>query len=494
MIMSNPLNRREFLKVAGLGAAAWSLGAQVSGASAAGLYGRRPNMVWILAEDMCPDMGCYGTPEVKTPNLDRMAAEGIRYANAFVTGPVCSASRSAMITGMYQTSVGAHNHRSHRADGYTLPAPVRLITDYLREAGYFTANNGKTDYNFTPVGAPFDGKDWKERREGQPFFAQITLAVTHRNFSRDKQSPIDPGKVDIPPYYPDHPLTRRDWADYLESIQLMDRQVGDILKRLEAEGIADNTVVFFIGDNGRCHVRGKQWLYEGGIHVPLIVRWPGTLKGGQVCEDMVSMIDVSATLLKLAGIEPPAHMEGQVMLGEDAKKRSYIVAARDRCDETVDCIRCVRTKRFKYIRNFMPERPYTQFNAYKTRQYPIVTLLEVMHKRGELTEAQARWMAPRRPAEELYDLVKDPHEIRNLAGDPKYRMRLIELRAILDQWIVETKDQGQIPEPASVLEPLYKEREEIRVRDMKQKGLSPDCTPEEHLRYWETRLLGRTVS
>lgn len=492
--MGNPLNRRDFLKAAGLGAAGWSLSAAINGPLfAAELYGRRPNIVWIMAEDMCPDLACYGTPVVKTPNLDRMAAEGIRYTHAFVTGPVCSASRSAMITGMHQTSIGAHNHRSHRGDGYALPAPVRLITDYLREAGYYTTNNGKTDFNFKTDGAPFDGKDWKERKEGQPFFAQITLGVTHRNFSRDKTNPIDPAKVLIPPYYPDHPVTRRDWADYLESIQLMDGQVGELLHRLEADGIADNTVVFFIGDNGGCHVRGKQWLYDGGIHVPLIVRWPGTIKSGRVREDLVSTIDVSATILKLAGIEPPSYMEGQVLLGPAAKKREYVVAARDRCDETVDCIRCVRTRQYKYIRNFMPERPYTQFNAYKARQYPVVTLLEVLHERGELTEAQARWMARRRPDEELYDLIDDPHEIHNLAADPKHRMKLIELRAILDRWILETKDQGQIPEPASVLEPLYKEREVIRGQDMEKKGLSPDCTPQEHLQWWEKKLLGHTL-
>ena len=326
--MSTPLNRRDFLKVAGLGAAGWHLSAAMSrSAFAAKLYGRRPNIVWIMAEDIAPDLACYGTPEVKTPNLDRMAAEGIRYTNAFATCPVCSPSRSAMITGMYQTTIGAHNHRSHRDDGYMLPAPVRLITDYLRDVGYFIANNGKTDFNFNTERPPADGKDWRQRKDGEPFFAQITLAVSHRNFTRDKQNPIDPAKVVIPPYYPDHPITRRDWADYLESIQLMDRQVGGILERLKTEGLADNTVVFFIGDNGRCHVRGKQWLYNPGIHVPLIIRWPGTIKGGQVCTDMVSTIDISATILKLAGIEPPGHIEGRVFLGPDAKKRQYIAAA-----------------------------------------------------------------------------------------------------------------------------------------------------------------------
>ena len=287
--MRHHLDRRDFMKFVGAGAAGLSLGCMTqSSVLGAGMYGKRPNIVWIMAEDISPDLGCYGTPEVKTPNIDRLASEGIRYTNAFVTGPVCSASRSGMITGMYQTSIGAHNHRSHRSDGYTLPEPVKLITDYLRKAGYYTTNNGKTDFNFKTDGKPFDGKDWKGRKPGQPFFSQITFGVTHRTFKRDKENPIDPDKVKVPPYYPDTKLTRRDWADYLESIQILDGQVEQLLKRLADEGLADNTVVILIGDHGRCHVRGKQWLYDGGIHIPLIIRWPGVLKAAQVCKDMVS--------------------------------------------------------------------------------------------------------------------------------------------------------------------------------------------------------------
>ncbi len=492
--MRRQLDRRDFMKFAGAGAAGLSLGCMTqSSVLGAGMYDKRPNILWIMGEDICPDIGCYGTPAVKTPNLDRLASEGIRYTNAFVTGPVCSASRSAMITGMYQTSIGAHNHRSHRGDGYTLPEPVKLITDYLRRAGYYTTNNGKTDFNFKPKGKAFDGKDWKGRKEGQPFFAQVTFGVTHRAFKRDKNNPIDPDKVKVPPYYPDTKLTRRDWADYLESMQILDGQVGQLLKRLEDEGLADNTVVIFIGDHGSCHVWGKQWLYEGGIHIPLIIRWPGVLKAGQVREDMVSAIDISATILKVAGIEPPAHMEGEVFLGPDAKKRDYIISARDRCDETVDRIRCVRTKRYKYIRNFMPERPYTQFNAYKTRQYPVVTLLEVLHKRGELTEAQAKFMAPRRPKEELYDLVNDPYELCNLADDARYETKLVELRAILEKWIIETGDKGQIAEDKKSVDQWQREAKQRYKRDMKQKGLPADCTPEEHLKWWEKKLLGSEI-
>ncbi|MHC4541974.1 MAG: sulfatase family protein, partial [Planctomycetota bacterium] len=298
-------NRRDFLKAAGLGAAAVALPRALF---AAETPGNRPNILWILSEDISPDLSCYGVPAVQTPNLDKLAAQGIRFTQAFTTAPVCSASRSAMITGMFQTTVGIHNHRSHRDDGYTLPEPVKLITDYFRQAGYFTANvktaapgvagSGKTDFNFK-FKKPFDGTDWNQRKTGQPFFAQLSISMTHRgghwkNLRQKLDNPVDPAAVKLPPYYPDHPVAREDWATYLNSIQMMDQYVGKILKRLDNEALADNTVVIFIGDHGRCHVRGKQWLYDGGIHIPLIVRWPGKLGANQVCENMVSAIDISA--------------------------------------------------------------------------------------------------------------------------------------------------------------------------------------------------------
>jgi len=379
-----------------------------------------------------------------------------------------------MITGMYQTSIGVHHHRSHRDDGYTLPEPVRLITEYFREAGYFTANvktaapgvrgSGKTDFNFK-FKKPFDGSDWNQRKPGQPFFAQLSISVTHRgghwkNLREKLENPVDPAKVKLPPYYPDHPIAREDWATYLNSIQLMDQYVGKILKRLDDEGLADKTVVIFIGDHGRCHVRGKQWLYDGGIHIPLIIRWPGKLKAGQVCDDLVSAIDISATVLKIAGIEPPKYIEGWVFLGPDAKKREYIIAARDRCDETVDRIRCVRTKRYKYIRNFMPERPYTQKNRYKERSYPMLSLMKELHAVGKLTPVQALFMAARKPDEELYDIRNDPYELHNLAASAKHQRTLKKMRAILDKWIKETGDKGQFPEKESAI--TKRDRERIR--------------------------------
>jgi len=470
------MNRRNFLRAVGLGAAAMAI---PKGLFAAKTDKDRPNILWILSEDISPDLSCYGTEVVQTPNLDKLARQGTRFTNAFTTSPVCSASRSAMITGMYQTSIGAHHHRSHRTDGYVLPEPVRLITEYFREAGYFTANvktaaagvrgSGKTDFNFQFKNA-FDGSDWNQRKPGQPFFAQLSISVTHRgghwkNLHEKLDNPVDPAKVKLPPYYPDHPIARDDWATYLNSIQVMDQYVGKILQRLADEDLTNNTAVIFIGDHGRCHVRGKQWLYDGGIHIPLLVCWPGKLKASQVCDYLISAIDISATVLKIAGIEPPKHMEGQVFLEPDAtsvwkpvNKRRYIIAARDRCDETIDRIRCVRTKRYKYIRNFMPERPYTQKNAYKERSYPMLNLMKELHAQSKLTAIQALFMAPRKPNEELYDIRNDPYEIHKLADSPKHEKTLKKMRAILNRWIKDTSDKGQFPEKPSAVTPHERER------------------------------------
>ncbi|MFA7003871.1 MAG: sulfatase, partial [Verrucomicrobiia bacterium] len=245
---------------------------------------RRPNILWLIAEDFGPHLGCYGTKEVWTPNLDKLASDGVRYTRAFTTAPVCSASRSAFMTGMYQTAIGAHNHRSHRDDGYKLPDGVRVLPDWLRDAGYFTANlrelpkefgfkgTGKTDWNFTYEGKPYDSDQWDDLKSHQPFYAQINFHETHRKFNGEKRA--DPAKVVIPPYYPDHPVTRTDWAAYLDAASELDRKIGLILKQLETDGLVDNTVVIFFGDNGQAHVRGKQFCYDSGLLVPLIIRWP----------------------------------------------------------------------------------------------------------------------------------------------------------------------------------------------------------------------------
>ncbi|MBN1818140.1 MAG: sulfatase [Sedimentisphaerales bacterium] len=494
------MNRRMFIQQCGVGLAILPLsgcGSSVCPVRSNTKPKQNPNILWIISEDTSPDMACYDNPVVQTPHLDQLACEGVRYTGAFASGPVCSAVRSGLMTGMYQTTIDAHHHRSHRTDGYRLPPPVELITEYFRRAGYFTSNAGnldfsragKTDWNFDPGDTPFDGTDWRQRRPGQPFFAQINLPLTHRNFVRDKQRPIDPASVEIPPYYPDHPLTRRDWADYLESIQVLDRMVGQVLDRLEKDGLADNTIVFYFGDHGRCHVRGKQWLYEGGIRIPLLIRYPGYLKAGSVCDDLVSTIDLGPTSMHWAGIPIPDHMQGQPFLGKGAKKRDRVFCARDRCDATDDRIRCIRTRRYKYIRNFHPDRPYLQFNAYKKNQYPVLTLMQVLHKQGKLTEAQERFMSQTRPQEELYDLRHDPHEIHNLAADPKSAQIIKDFRDKLERWIRETDDKGRFPEPVEVRE--YWDASMMRQYGdwMKQKGLSATVSDEKYLAWWEKKML-----
>jgi N-sulfoglucosamine sulfohydrolase len=456
----------------------------------------KPNVLWIYGEDLYPDLACYGTPLVHTPNIDKFASQGTLFTHAFVTCPVCSPSRSAIISGRYQTSIGAHNHRSKRDT--PLPEDIRLITDTFGDAGYYTCNSpgppfdkpGKTDFNFHREGV-FEGIDWTERAEGQPFYAQNNITDTHRDFSPDPGNPIDPHSVELPPYYPDHPLVRKDWAMYLESIQVFDRKVGQVLQRLEDEGIADDTIVFLISDHGRAHIRDKQFLYDGGIRVPCIVRWPCHIDAGVISDELVSGIDFAPTALSLAGLDVPPEMEGNIFLGSDANSRTEIVSARDRCDGTVDRIRCVRTREHKYIRNYHPDRAYMQFNGYKYQQYPLWTLLPLLAKEGKLTEAQTKFLAPSRPYEELYDLNKDPHELKNIAGSSNHQDIMINLSARLDDWIETYKDQGAIPEsPADIAAYAQDMHGRNASRMENQHGISRPVSPEEYNEIWKKRLLG----
>jgi len=501
------MRRRDFLKTVGCGTAAALLsGCATDPRRAARQAARtemlkaqnRPNILWLISEDTSPDLACYGNSLVKTPNLDRLAGEGAKYTNAFVTGPVSSTSRSAVMTGIYQTSIGAHQDPSHRSDNHILPHPVMPITEHFRRGGYFRCNcaglnykqEGKTDWNFMYMTRPFDGTDWSQCPAGQRFFAQINFSLTHRDFRRDKRHPIDPDKVTLPPCYPDHPLARRDWADYLESIQLLDTEIGVVLQWLAKEGLAENTLVMYFSDHGRPHVRGKQWLYEEGIRIPVLIRWPGRIQPGTVVDDFISAIDFAPTFLEAAGIASPKYMQGRNFLDPKSKAPGTIFAARDRCDGTVDRIRCVRSKRYKYIRNYYPEQPYTQFNAYKKLQYPVLTLMQVLNKEGKLTPEQAQFMAPTRPKEELYDLQKDPHELHNLAEDRKFRGVLREHSRQLDAWIKATGDQGEQPEDAKVVAYWQNDMAESFAKQMKQRGLAPDISDEEYLKWWEKKLLG----
>jgi N-sulfoglucosamine sulfohydrolase len=424
-----------------------------------------PNIILMTGEDMGKQLGCYRFPQMRTPNLDKLASEGVRMDHAFTTAPVCSASRSAFMTGVYQTRIDAQHHRSHRKDGYQLPDGVKLVTHRLRERGYFTCNvkqivpglsgTNKTDFNFNGEKA-FEGGHWNERQKGQPFFAHINYAAPHKGASfplaRKQKYLVDPAKLELPPYWPDHPVVRDEYANFLDAINLLDSQIGVTLEVLKKDGVLDNTLVFFMGDNGRCLIRGKQWCYESGLSVPMIAWWPGGgLKAGSVRTDLVSSLDMTATTLWAAGIPLPELFDGQPLFGDKAgKPRQHVFGARDRCDMTMDRIRTVRNERFRYIHNFMPESPYTQWNQYIEQSYPTLGVMKKLYGEGKLNATQSLFMAPRKPSEELYDLSVDPYEVNNLAASKQHQATLLDLRARVDRWIWETDDQGRFPEtPAS---------------------------------------------
>jgi uncharacterized sulfatase len=436
----------------------------------------RPNILWISAEDLSPDLGTYGDPYAATPTLDRLAREGARFTNAFSAAPVCAPSRSAIITGMYPTTIGSMHMRSKAVP----PAGVKAFTEYLRAAGYYCTNRAKTDYNFEapPSNRPPDTvwddsseqAHWRNRPDlQQPFFAVFNILTTHESQIRLDDSQFarvtaalvpgarhDPARAQLPPYYPDTPLVRKDWARYYDLISTMDGQVNGILQQLADDGLADRTIVFFWGDHGRGLPRGKRFVYDAGLKVPLIVRWPGEIAPQTVVDDLVSLMDLGPTVLTLAGVPVPAHMQGRAFLGPGKPlPRAYIFAHRDRMDEAYDMMRAVRDKQFKFIRNFYPGRPYAQHIEYM-EEMPTMREWRRRYKDhmnavgpeyGQaLNPVQLLFFSPEKPAEELYDIVNDPHEVRNLAGSPEHREVLARMRQALGSWQTDTADLGLVPE------------------------------------------------
>jgi arylsulfatase A-like enzyme len=434
----------------------------------------RPNIVWIVVDDMSADFGCYGSPAVPTPQVDRLAAEGTRFTHAFVTAPVCSPCRSALITGMVQTTIGAHHHRSGRGvEKIRLPVGVRPVPAIFREAGWYTCIGdglpgaeakrgrpqglGKTDYNFECDAAIYDGEDWAGREPGQPFFMQVQLPGGKLRDGKGGVERVreqaaaavgvatDPAAVTLPPYLPRDPVLLADRAAYLDAVRLTDAHVGRVLARLESEGILDETLVIFMTDHGISHARAKQFLYDEGTHVPFIVRGPG-IPRGDVRADLVEHIDIPAISLAAAGLSIPPAMQGRDVFAKGYLPREAVFAARDRCDETVDRIRSVRTAEWLYIRNFHPARPMLQPNAYKDAKPTLVTLRK-LHDAGSLDPATARLLfAPTRPPEELYRWREDRWQLENLAADPARADVLAALRGRLDRWMTETGDQGAEPD------------------------------------------------
>ncbi|MEM1440815.1 MAG: sulfatase [Verrucomicrobiota bacterium] len=455
-----------------------------------------PNIVWIVGENLCLDLGIYGMENVETPNLDALAERGQRYTRVFSTSPVCAPSRSAFMVGMYATTTDTHHMRSHRDDDFRLPEGVRPITHRLSDAGYVTANlktigdrrvgTGKLDLNFVNEGPLYHTGDWSEvqkaHRQGRPFFAMINCVeneydIYDRKTFQYERVPWDgeeqhpqiatPENVTPPPYYPDHPVTRDEWSRYLNSVSGMDIRIGWILEQIEKDGMADNTIVVFFGDNGRMEPRGIHWLWDTGIHVPLIIAYPESMetpegyeKGG-VNEEVISLIDIHPTTLAMAGIEKPNGMQAQRFLGADrAPPRRFAFSARDRIDETQLRMRSVRGERFHYIRNFSEGEGFAALNRYKEKCFRIKPVMREMLAAGELVGPPFDLMQPM-PPESLYDTETDPYEINNLADsdDPEHQAALLEMRAALDTWMAETGDRGVFLESPEIVAPFLPEME-----------------------------------
>lgn len=418
----------------------------------------RPNILWITSEDNGPEIGAYGDAYATTPNLDALAARGFRYRTVWSNGPVCGASRTALILGVYPESTGGEHMRSH----VPLPDDIRLYPALLRDAGYYTTNNSKTDYNYGQAEPVWDESSdtahYRNRQPGQPFFAVFNSTISHESQIRTRPHAAvhDPAGVTVPPYMPDVPAVRQDWAQYYDKLGEMDTFVGERLAELEAEGLADSTIVMYFGDHGSGMPRSKRFPYNSGLRVPLIVYVPEKYRHlapveaaspGAELTRLVSFVDFAPTLLSLVGATPPAWMQGRAFLGEHiAPAPSFLHGFRGRMDERYDLSRSVRDDRYVYIRNYMPHRPWGQHVGYMF-QTPTTAVWKQMFDAGQLTAPQRAFWEPK-PSEELYDLQNDRWEIDNLVGAPEHAVTLGRLRDALDAHARRTRDVGLLPEYA----------------------------------------------
>jgi arylsulfatase A-like enzyme len=459
------------------------LWAALAGACSDATVPARPNILWITSEDNGPHLGAYGHPDAVTPHLDRLAGRGLRYTNVWSTAPVCAPARTALITGMYPESTGGEHMRSL----VRLPEGVRMFPALLREAGYYTTNNTKQDYNVMEAGdAPGDDvtppawrpgaapggvssevltsgvwdessatAHWRNRAAGQPFFAVFNLMETHESFIHRKPAPTrhDPATIRIPSYMPDRPEIRADWAAYHDNMTAMDGLAGALLAELDAAGLAEDTIVFYYGDNGPGLPRSKRFVQDSGLHVPMIVHLPAKYRHlapdgydrGATSDRLIGFVDMAPTVLGLAGVPVPSHMQGQAFMGPAATPApQYAFGVRARMDERYDLLRSVRDARFVYIRNYMPHRPPGQYTWYGVLM-PSWRAWKQQYDQGRLTPAQRAFWEPK-PAEELYDLRADPDEVRNLSASGEHHDTLIRMRTALAAHALEVRDLGFLPE------------------------------------------------
>ncbi|WP_282122016.1 sulfatase-like hydrolase/transferase [Algibacter mikhailovii] len=456
----------------------------------------RPNILWLVTEDMGAYIPPFGDNTVATPNLSRLASEGIIYPNLYSTSGVCAPSRAAIATGMYPSSIGANHMRTTSNTVQTglpkyeavPPSQVKMISELLRENGYYCTNNYKEDYQFRAPVTAWDESSkyghWRNKAEGQPFYAVFNFTETHesglfepygfrevetrhyhegdttyvwknnkladaKNRMTEAETPVHlpkDTKFNIPPYLPDNAITRRDMWKLYNNIAEMDRQVGVVLKQLEEDGLLDNTIIIFYGDHGGPLPREKRLIYDSGLNTPMIVRFPKKINAGTKDDQLISFVDFAPTLLSLIGEKPKPYMQGQAFLGKfKAQERDYIHAAADRFDAETDVIRAVRDKQFKYIRNYRPEQGYYLPITYRER---IPTMQELLRLReeGKLNEYQSQWFRENKPKEELFDCSVDPYELNNLADNPKYKNELNRLRAEMNEWLQTIGDNPKLPE------------------------------------------------
>jgi arylsulfatase A-like enzyme len=451
----------------------------------------RPNLLLLVAEDLGPRIRAFGDPLAETPSIDRLAAEGVRFPNAFTTAGVCAPSRAALVTGMHQISIGAQHMRaaSRPAGGYaSVPPPdVKAFPERLRAAGYYTFVTEKLDYQFsghaTGTG-PFsiwDAEDdpelWGGRDPGQPFFGMLNFLETHesglflplgspphslihlavqlmrawRYGLGSGGAPVPLAAITVPPYYPDTPTVRADLARQYENVRRMDAAVGAVLARLEADGLLESTLIVWTTDHGDGLPRAKRELFDSGIRVPLVVRWPARCRPagavpGSADERLVSAVDLAPTFLELAGVAPPDLLHGRSLVS--GRPREYVYASRDRIDEVADRQRAVRDAGFKYIRSWHPELPGGHPLAFRDN-LESMRELRSLHAAGRLEAPARRWLEPN-ASERLFDLRSDPHELRDVSGDPAYAAELARLRAAQGAWLARVGDWSEEPEDAMV--------------------------------------------